>query len=60
MSCCRDVPYPMLVIRRDDQHLVECVDDVSMFVGGECELQSRAAAWVFGLASKSATVTLNW
>ncbi len=52
-------PIPMLVIRRDDQHLVESIDDVCMVVGGECDMQSRAAAWVFGLASKSATVTLN-
>ncbi len=52
-------PRPMLVIRRDDQHLVESIDEVSMVIGGECEVESRAAAWAFGLASKSATVTLN-
>ena len=50
---------PMLVIRRADQRLGECVQKISMVVGGECELETRGAGWVFGLAGKGATVTLN-
>lgn len=50
---------PMLVIRRDDQTLRDCVGQVSMIVGGECDVESRAAAWAYGMAGKSATVTLN-
>ena len=30
-----------------------------MVVGGECDVEGRAAAWAFGLASPGATVTLN-
>jgi len=52
-------PRPMLVIRRDDQHLAESVGEVSMVIGGESDVESRAAAWAFGLASESATVTLS-
>ena len=52
-------PLPMLVIRRDDQLLSECTSSVSMVIGGECDVQSRAAAWIFGLAAEGATVTLN-
>lgn len=50
---------PMLVIRRDDQTLRDSANQVSMIIGAECDVESRAAAWAFGLASKSATVTLN-
>jgi hypothetical protein len=50
---------PMLVIRRDDQTLRDCAGQVSMIVGGECDVESRAAAWAFGLAAKAASVTLN-
>ncbi len=56
LSRCR---LPMLVIRRDDQDLSKAVGTVSMIVGSECDVESRAAAWVFALASESATVTLN-
>jgi hypothetical protein len=52
-------PKPMLVIRRDDQRLADCVADVSVVLGDECDLEGRAAAWAFGLADPSATVTLN-
>lgn len=52
-------PVPMLVLRRDDQRLAECCQTVSMVVGGECEMEGRAAAWAFGLAGEKATVTLN-
>jgi hypothetical protein len=52
-------PKPMLVIRRDDQQLADSVDQISMVVGAECDVEGAAAAWVFGLAKKSTTVTLN-
>ncbi|MFK8114486.1 MAG: universal stress protein [Rubripirellula sp.] len=52
-------PKPILVIRRDDQLLADCAKTVSMIVGGECEMENVAAAWVFGLAATAATVTLN-
>ena len=42
-------PCPMLVIRRDDQHLADCVSRISMTVGSECDVESKAAAWVFGI-----------
>ena len=50
---------PMLVIRRDDQLLGQCASDVSMIVGSECDQESRAAAWAFGLANAGATVSLD-
>ena len=52
-------PTAILVIRRDDQRLGDCVHRVSMIVGDECDVEGRAAAWAFGLAAKSAAVTLN-
>ena len=52
-------PLPMLVIRRDDQLLSECTSSISMVIGGECDVESRAAAWIFGLAAENAMVTLN-
>ena len=52
-------PVPMIVMRRDDQHLRDCVHRIEMVVGSECEVESRAAAWSFGLAAASAKVTLN-
>ncbi len=52
-------PSPILVIRRDDQLLADAVDNVSMVVGSECDVASLAAAWLFGLASEKATITLN-
>lgn len=50
---------PLLVVRRDDQQLAQCVDRVSMVVGGECDMETRAAAWVFGMASEKANVSLD-
>lgn len=52
-------PVPILVVRREDQLLSECVQSVSMVVGGECEMESKAAAWLFGLAGNGADVALN-
>lgn len=52
-------PCPMLAIRRADQRLDECVKEVSVVVGGECDVESKAAAWAFGLSADQSTVTLN-
>ena len=52
-------PVPILVIRRDDQQLAEAIDQVSLVLGGECDVVGTAAAWAFGLANKSAMVTLH-
>ena len=52
-------PIPMLVNRRDDQGLSECIAKVSLVVGSECDVESKAARWVFGLAAENASVTLN-
>ena len=52
-------PCPMLVIRRDDQTLQQCVKTVSVVIGGECDVESKAAAWAFGLSADHSTVTLN-
>lgn len=52
-------PCPMLIMRRDDQDLEPCVEQVSVVVGGECDVETKAAAWAFGLSSDQATVTLN-
>lgn len=52
-------PRPMLVMRRDDQLLEQCVHEVSVVVGSECDVETRAAAWAFGLSAEGATVTLN-
>ena len=52
-------PCPMLVIRREDQTLAECVGKVSVVVGAECDVESKAAAWAFGLSAEDATVTLD-
>ncbi|TWT82454.1 hypothetical protein CA13_39170 [Planctomycetes bacterium CA13] len=50
---------PVLVIRRSDQLLAECLDQISVVIGSECDMANRAAAWAFGLASEKATVLLN-
>ncbi|GAA4464792.1 universal stress protein [Novipirellula rosea] len=52
-------PKPILVNRRGDQTLDECCHTVSMIVGSECDMEQRAAGWVFGMANEKATVTLN-
>ncbi|TWU56431.1 Universal stress protein family protein [Rubripirellula tenax] len=52
-------PVPMLIIRRDDQRLRQCVDQVRLVLSGECDFETRAAGWAFGLAGDGATVTLN-
>ncbi|MDA7874280.1 universal stress protein [Rhodopirellula sp.] len=52
-------PIPMIVMRRDDQQLCDCVQQIEMVVGSECEVESKAAAWSFGLASTSAKINLN-
>ena len=50
---------PLLVIRREDQRLEQCVSNISVIVGSECDMEARAASWAFGLASDKATITLN-
>jgi nucleotide-binding universal stress UspA family protein len=52
-------PRPLLVIRRDDQRLGDCVQSISMVVADECEMEQRAAAWAMGLAAEGAEITLN-
>ena len=52
-------PIPMIVMRRDDQQLRDCVRHIEMVVGSECEVESKAAAWSFGLAEKSSKINLN-
>lgn len=50
---------PMLVIRRADQTLRQCAGEISVVIGAECDVKTRAAAWAFGLASDNAMVSLN-
>ena len=52
-------PRPMLVVRRSDQTLEQCVHTVSVVVGAECDVESKAAAWAYGLSAENATITLN-
>lgn len=49
----------LLVIRRLDQRLADCVGRIALIVAGECDAADRAAGWTFGLASPRATLTLN-
>lgn len=50
---------PMWVTRRDDQDFDSSRKRVSVLVGSECDVESRAAAWAFGLAGPGADVSLN-
>lgn len=50
---------PMLVIRRADMTLAQCTRRVAVVVGGECDVESQAASWAFGMAEPGSTVTLN-
>ncbi|MEM1067260.1 MAG: universal stress protein [Planctomycetota bacterium] len=52
-------PKALLVIRRDDQQLSECMKNISMVIGDECEMEHRAAGWALGLAAEGASVALN-
>lgn len=49
----------MLVIRRDDMRFVQCSESVAMVIGGECEAETLASRWAFGLAADGASVSLN-
>lgn len=49
----------MLVIRRDDMRLADCSSTVAMVVGGECDVETLASRWAFGLASDGAKISLN-
>ena len=52
-------PKPVLVIRRSDQKLSECVNSIRCVIGSECDVEHQAAAWAFGLVADKGTVTLN-
>ncbi|GAB5512486.1 universal stress protein [Rhodopirellula baltica] len=52
-------PVPILVTRREDQVFQTCRGRVLLMAGSECDVESRAAAWAFGLASPGAEVSLN-
>jgi nucleotide-binding universal stress UspA family protein len=52
-------PKPMLVIRRSDQHLVDCLKSLRFVISSECDLELRAAAWAFGLIDAGGQITLN-
>ncbi|MEM9368268.1 MAG: universal stress protein [Planctomycetota bacterium] len=52
-------PVPILVTRRSDQTLAVCCQRISLLVGGECDVEARAAAWTFGLAADAAEISLN-
>lgn len=50
---------PILISRRGDQTLPDCLRRIAMVVGGECDVELRAASWVFGLAAEDSEITLN-
>lgn len=52
-------PVPLLITRRDDQTLAECAKRVCVLVSSECDVESRAAGWAFGMAEPHAEVSLN-
>lgn len=52
-------PKPMLVIRRSDQVVSQCLSSIRFVISGECDLQQRAAGWAFGLIEPKGTITLN-
>ncbi|KAA1261848.1 Universal stress protein family protein [Rubripirellula obstinata] len=52
-------PKPMLVIRRADQLVGECLKSLRFIISNECEVQNRAAAWAFGLIEPAGSITLN-
>lgn len=52
-------PVPLLVIRRDDQLLDQCVARIAMVCGGESDVELKAASWIFGLGQKQTSVSLN-
>ena len=52
-------PKPMLVIRRADQLVGECLASIRFIVSSECDLRHRAAAWAFGLIEPGGWITLN-
>ncbi|WP_404310131.1 universal stress protein [Neorhodopirellula lusitana] len=52
-------PVPMLVTRRADQTLANCTKRVCVLVSSECDVQTRAAGWAFGMSADGAEVSLN-
>ncbi|MCC9641348.1 universal stress protein [Rhodopirellula sp. JC740] len=52
-------PVPILVTRREDQDFRQCSQRILLMAGSECDVESRAAAWAFGLAAPDAVISLN-
>ena len=52
-------PTPILITRRADQLLEECVKRVCVLSSGECDVETRAAGWAFGVAAPNAEISLN-
>jgi hypothetical protein len=52
-------PKPMLIVRRDDQPIGDCVQAVRVVVSGESDVEIKAAGWAFGMAAPDAVVSLN-
>lgn len=52
-------PVPILVIRRDDQTLDQCIGRIAMVCGGESDVELKAASWIFGLGDVKTSVSLN-
>lgn len=50
---------PILITRRADQSLQQCVHRVCVLSSGECDVETRAAGWAFGIAAPKAEVSLN-
>lgn len=50
---------PILITRRADQALEQCVKRVCVLSSGECDVEMRAAGWAFGVAAPDAEVSLN-
>lgn len=52
-------PVPILITRRSDQALEQCVKRVCLLSSGECDVETRAAGWAFGVAAPAAEISLN-
>lgn len=52
-------PVPILITRRADQALEHCVKRVCILTSGECDVETRAAGWAFGVAAPGAEISLN-
>lgn len=52
-------PVPLLITRRADQSLEQCVNRICVLVSGECDVETRAAGWAFGFATDKTEISLN-